>query len=191
MKHYLAHGKGGIYVPGNNRPVPPLQVLASLDDLGHTLHAFELLARSNGRRETDRFELFAPPVIQNNVASFYFFTRGVRYLAREFQKKWETEDPIGPPQAKLEPCNKVDGFAVQLTSPDHFPMGYVPQYYSQTIFELLLSRQMAEFAVFRRNPPPAPTRERLLIKASLQVPQGWVFDDSQDFRSISLTNVAA
>lgn len=156
-----------------------------VDELGHSLHTFELLARSNGRRATDRFEVFAPPIIKDDSATFFFFTRGIRYLAQEFQEKWQNENPKGPIRAKLEPNNPADPFAVQLTSADHFPMGYVPQYYSKSIFELLLRRQEPDFSVIRRNPAPAPTRERLLIRANLQVPQDWKFDAALDFKPIS------
>ena len=103
-------------------------------ELAHPLHAFDLLSRSNGRRATDRFELFAAPeVTEAGEAQFVFFTRGVRYLPEEVGRLWESGPPEEPLRIMLEPLNEFDEHAVMLASQQLLPIGFVPRYYSEPL----------------------------------------------------------
>jgi len=106
-------------------------------ELSHSVHAFDVLERSNGRRLTDRFEVFAPPQIKDGVATFVFFTRGLRFRPTDVQKRWEQEAPHKPFLAKRDTKNPFDENAVMLYSADATPMGYLPRYYSAAVSTLM------------------------------------------------------
>lgn len=151
----------------------------------YSLHPFDLLGRSNGRRLTDRFEVFAPPLVENGIASFLFFTRGVRYLEKETQTCWEHESPSKPIVAEMEPDNPFDPNAVMLFSNDHTPIGHVPRYYTAAISSLLrVHPKNASFELVHHNQEPAPPGERFLIQAKILVPEGWTFDVSGELAPI-------
>lgn len=161
-------------------------------EIAHSLHAFDLLSRSNGRRATDRFELFAAPeVTEGGEARFVFFTRGVRYLPEFLQNQWEAQPPDEPLSMLLDPLNDYDDDAVMLTSQQRLPIGFVPRYYSRSVANLLAERRTATAAVVHHNPAPAPARERFLVQLTIDVPENWRFPDSEIFDEIEPSESAA
>lgn len=63
------------------RTRPDFDLLAARVDLGGVADPFEVLARTGGRRATDRIEVFlAPERSADNQSSVLFFARGIRHV---------------------------------------------------------------------------------------------------------------
>ncbi len=183
-----------------NRVIPPTRGdyqqytdRLGLSDEGifHSIHAFELLERSNGRRATDRFEVFAGPEVEGDQATFVFFLRGMRYLNELTREAWEEREPDLPLRVFLEPSNPYDPDAVLVTAQTLLPMGFVPRYYSSSIARLVRSGSTPELSIVRQNQPPAPARERFLVKMTLQVPSEWEFAHDDDYRVVAANEEVA
>jgi hypothetical protein len=161
------------------------------DELLHSVHAFDLLSRSNGRRATDTFELFAGPEVTRERARFVFFSRGVRHLPDEIQALWKERAPVEPLRVLLEPGNSYDANATLLTSQELLPLGFVPRYYSESVARLIVGGCLSQAVIAHHNPTPAPPRERFLVQLEIEVPDGWSFPESDLFSEIEPTESAA
>lgn len=157
-------------------------------ELSYSVHAFDVLERSNGRRLTDRFEVFAPPQIEHETATFVFFTRGLRFRLPEVQKRWEEEAPARPFSAKRDTTNTFDEHAVMLYSADGMPIGYVPRYYSAAISTLMANNNIPSITLVRHNPLPAPVQERILVQFTIAVSHNWQFGTESQFKILTQTS---
>lgn len=154
-------------------------------DLAHSVHAFDVLERSNGRRLTDRFEVFAPPQVKGGTATFVFFTRGLRHRPIEVQQRWEHEPPPRPLGARPDTHNSFDENAVMLYAADGTPIGYVPRYYSASVANLMRTGKLPVIKLLRHNPLPAPVQERILVQLEIPVPNEWEFGTEAEFKTLT------
>lgn len=154
-------------------------------ELAHSVHAFDVLERSNGRRLTDRFEVFAPPQIKDGIATFVFFTRGLRFRPIDVQQRWEQEPPRKPLSARVDTKNDADENAVMLYSADDTPIGYVPRYYSAAVCTLIADGNVPSIKLLRHNPLPAPVQERILVQLELAIPKDWEFGTESQFKTLT------
>jgi hypothetical protein len=123
---------------------------------------FAILARSGGRRVTDRLELFAPPTDYGlNRLSCYALVRGVRY-------KSGSEQAIAQIKAgdhltvSRDAANPVNPKALELRH-GGVAIGYLPDYLAS---ELSCAPEEIDVLVRRVNLPPAPVHYRVLIEVT-------------------------
>ena len=72
--------------------------------------------------------------------------------------------PGQPLHWRQEPDNPLDNLAVHLADDGRAWLGYVPLYLVQELAHLIERQVPIEITAVRRNPPPAPVRERLLCR---------------------------
>lgn len=101
---------------------------------------FELLRKSTGRLPIDTYEFIDPIFPEEETVEREFFIVGVRHYA-----KCKGEDCASFNQVevgtelnlKREPDNQHDKYAVCVTTCDGAKIGYIPRYYSESIFDRL------------------------------------------------------
>lgn len=150
-------------------------------DLGVEADPFEVLARSEGQRATDRIEVFAAPTIVDSNLSALFFARGVRHVegASEAIAQLEEGDIL---QLVAEPSNPVNGQALLLNSRTGRTVGYVPDYLLDTIRDLREEVGPAvRVLVEHVNPATSAPHMRLLCRLEAPCPKGYEPLSSPDF----------
>ncbi len=100
-------------------------------DLPETAEPTEVLARTEGRRATDTFELFPEPTLRSDgVAETCFFVRGVRHIAgaHEAIDRLSVGDRL---KVRPEPENERDPNAVLVLGEQE--VGYLPRYLTELV----------------------------------------------------------
>jgi hypothetical protein len=122
---------------------------------------FTVLARSSGRRETDKLEVFSPPRLDGGKAEGLFLVRGVRHTPgadaalvdlRQGDKLYVAADVQ----------NEVNPHALLLRDEQRRLLGFVPDYLAQEFGMHGYSPRALEVRVLKVNPHPAPVHHRIL-----------------------------
>jgi len=155
-------------------------------DLDLDTDPFEVMARSEGRRMTDRIEVFAhPDRTADGGLTTLFFARGMCHIdgadaAVAKVAAGEHLDLIG------EPDNPVNPRAVLLNSRTGGRVGWVPDYLVTTIHEL---REYADADVRivaeHVNGPNAAPHMRLLCRLNAPWPDGYEPLSAPEFQPIA------
>lgn len=156
---------------------------AFIQQLDLTVEAdpFEVLARSEGHRATDRIEVFAAPTLSDGDLTALFFARGIRHIegASEAITALEVGDVL---HLEAEPENPVNQRALLMNSSTGRTVGYAPDYLLDTIYEL---RQMADgpvqILVEHVNPATSAPHMRLLCRLRAPWPDGYEPLSGPDF----------
>ncbi|MCP3920153.1 MAG: hypothetical protein GY711_31900 [bacterium] len=144
-----------------------------------------ILARSAGRRETDKIEVFGFPSFdsQRHCFVYQFFLRGVRHVAGAEDLIARLAD--GERLAwRREPDNPVSPLAIVVDREGGGQLGWVPATLSEDLDVLV--RGGSDLAVFveRRNPAPAPVHERLLCRLEASAVPGFLPFSGVDYQPI-------
>lgn len=120
-----------------------------------------ILARTNGRRATDPYELFAEfePGQSPGEWETRFFARSMRYLPHP-----EDLDALVPGQVlrcMRDVQNPVDRDAIALRTDTNALVGWCPGYLVDELSPLLVEPSAVSVTVERLNRPPAPLQHRL------------------------------
>jgi hypothetical protein len=148
-----------------NRVMPAgrAEYAGQLSELGLTVSATpeEILARTNGRRATDPYEVFAEfePSETANEWETRFFVRSLRYL--EFPDVVERLSVGERLYCMRDVQNEVDPMALALRTKPSAIVGYCPAYLTDDIGNLLVVPDTVRVTVERINPPPAPLQHRV------------------------------
>lgn len=151
-------------------------------DLTAEADPFEVLARSEGRRATDRIEVFSAPVHnEDGQLAALFFARGVRHVEGASAAIEELAD--GDTLALVrEEANPVNERAMLLNSRTGRSVGYAPDYLLDTIYELLDHEPDAVRVVVEHvNPPASAPHMRLLCRLVAPWPEGYEPLSGPDF----------
>ena len=125
-----------------------------------------LLARSGGKRVTDKFEVFpCPEPDENGRYRIHFFAHGLRHLPKPAIERINGLQ-VGE---LLYLChdfqNPDDSSALLLYTKDHLIVGYCPRYLWGDILKIISQDQeLVRVEVDRLNQPPTPRQFRLLCK---------------------------
>ena len=155
-------------------------------DLDIDTDPFEVMARSEGRRMTDRVEVFAHPErTADGVLTTLFFARGIRHI--EGADAAVAEVAAGDTLDLVdEPDNPVNAKAMLLNSRTGGRVGWVPDYLVTTIHEL---REVADADVRivaeHVNGPDAAPHMRLLCRLSAPWPDGYEPLSAPEFQPIA------
>lgn len=122
---------------------------------------FTVLARSAGRRQTDRLEVFAPPQVVGDLAEGLFLVRGVRHVpgAEDAAEKLQEQARL---YVMADVHNEINPAALALRNEQCQLLGYVPDYLAQELADRGCERSLLVVNALRINPRPAPVHHRLL-----------------------------
>jgi len=126
-----------------------------------------LLARSQGRRSTDSFEIFAHPLAHGPGGEPRYevdcLVHGIRHMPAAAAARAEALVPGERLLLMPDPHNPEDPRAVALRTEDKVLLGYVPRYYCADLAALFAAGVRAEVRVLRTNPAPTPIQQRVLV----------------------------
>lgn len=167
------------------RSRPEFDLLASQVDLGGDADPFEVLARSGGRRATDRIEVFAGPVRSDGEGCALFFVRGIRHVAG-------AADAVASLRAgdRLilvdEPTNEYNARAVLLRMSDGRQIGWVPDYLVEHVHELRDLNGIDPVVIVEHvNDESVAAHMRLLCRLRAPWPEGYVAFSGPEFQTLA------
>src|SRR5690606_4417967 len=121
---------------------------------------FTILARTAGRKQTDKLEVFAPPQVVNDTAEGLFLVRGLRHIpGAEDAAEQLAEGAALFVMADVQ--NDVNPAALALRSERRELLGFVPDYLARELANHALPARSLKVQVKRMNPAPAPVHQRL------------------------------
>lgn len=151
-----------------------------------------IMARSGGRRETDYYELFpAPRLDDSGRYATLFFAHGVSHLPPAAKDRIDRIDkgenlllihdfmnPFVPDAYAVRTDNTISG-----ERNDNFIVGYLPRFLTNDVNEYRKTGNI-ELAAEKVNPKPAPTQYRLLCRLTAEAPPGYQPCSSEDYRPL-------
>lgn len=148
----------------------------------------DVLAISEGRRQTDNLEVF-PRIEPSTDGSFRcrFFLHGWRYVNSHAQERigeLSHGDALG---VALELNNPATGVAIQLQDGrDYLMLGWAPRYLVNDLLRAMSDApSQIRARVVRLNPEPAPHNQRLLVELEGRFPESYHPMTSREFQPIS------
>ncbi|HUP68220.1 MAG TPA: hypothetical protein VM142_00220 [Acidimicrobiales bacterium] len=157
------------------RTRPDFDLLASSVDLGGDADPFEVLARSGGRRVTDRIEVFAPPErTVDGTSTVLFLVRGIRHVpgAADAVAALAVGDRLVLAE---ERDNAFNPRAILVRVSDGRQVGWLPDYLVEYLHELgQLIGEHPVVTVEHVNDITVATHLRLLCRLRAPWPAGYV-----------------
>ncbi len=145
-----------------------------------------ILARSGGRRETDKIEVFGFPSFEpaRSVFVYLFFLRGVRHVsgAEERIATLTEGERLG---LRPEPDNPVSSLAIVVDRRGGGALGWVPATLLGDLERVRSRGSSLRASVERRNPHPAPVHERLLCRLEATAVAGFEPFSGADYSPIA------
>lgn len=168
------------------RSRPEFDALAARVDLTGEVDPFEVLARSGGRRATDRIEVFSGPERAADGSScVLFFVRGIRHV----DGGAEAVEVLQPGDELVlvdEPTNEHNPRAVVIRVSDGQQVGWVPDYLVDHVHELReFNGEEPLTTVVHVNPRDVPSHLRLLCRLTAPWPDGYVPLSGPDFQPLA------
>ena len=147
---------------------------------------FEVMARNEGRKMTDRIEVFAPPHrTDNGNLTALFFARGVQHRegASDAVAGLRPGDRL---HLEDEPENSKNPRAILINTRNNEPVGWIPDYLVETIHELrnLPSGEGIEVTAEHVNPPDVAPYMRLICRLTAPWPDGYEPLSGPEFQPI-------
>lgn len=147
---------------------------------------FVVMARNEGRKLTDRIEVFAPPQrTDKGDLTTLFFARGIRH--RDQASEAINQLKAGDFLALVDqPENQVNPLAIQIDTDADEPVGWVPNYLVDTIHELrdLNGQEALTVTAEHVNPPEVAPYMRLLCRLTCPWPKGYEAFSGAEFQPI-------
>lgn len=156
------------------RTRPEFDLLARSVDLAGDADPFEVLARSGGRRATDRIEVFLPPErTPDGHSCVLFFVRGIRHIegASDAVARLHPGDRL---VLVDDPTNAFNTRALVLRASDGHQVGWIPDYLVGHVHELhQLNRREPNVTVEHVNDATVAGHIRLLCRLAAPWPDGY------------------
>jgi hypothetical protein len=143
-------------------------------DLTVEADPFEVLARSEGVRTTDRIEVFPyPHRTDSGALTTLFFARGIRHLAGASAAVEQLS--VGDELALVDdPSNQVNPRAMLLSTETGEQVGWTPDYLLDTIYQLReLNEELPRVIVEHVNASTVAPHLRLLCRLTAPWPHGF------------------
>jgi hypothetical protein len=153
----------------------------------------EVLALSEGRRETDHLEVFPMlPVRRDGSFTSRFFLHGWRHVNAASQVRLKALTEGEALQVALELNNPATGAAVQIeTANDYHMLGWAPRYLVTDLLKAMAESPGAISArVLRLNPEPAPANQRVLVELTGRFAEGYRPMSGHDFQPLGAAEPA-
>ncbi len=146
--------------------------------LGEDADPFEVLARSEGRRQTDNIEVFPEPTLEGGAVRCLFLVHGIRHIpgAEEAVDSLAVGERLS---IVPDPQNPADRWAVGLRDGGFRLLGWVPRYLTELIHRPLevLGPSAVDVRAEHVGARNGPIHLRLLCQLHAQWPhaQVWPF----------------
>lgn len=167
------------------RSRPDYDLLASRVDLSGDADPFEVLARTGGRRATDRIEVFAGPRrTEDDQSCALFFVRGIRHVegAVEAVATLQRGDQL---RLVDDPDNRFNDRALIIRISDGRQVGWVPDYLVDHVHELRdRNRKDPIVEVEHVNDETVAPHMRLLCRLQAPWPTDYVPFSGSDFEPL-------
>lgn len=150
-------------------------------------HPFEVMARNEGRKLTDRVEVFAPPIRTADAElTTLFFARGIRHLTGAA----EAVTAVQPGDLLTlvdNPDNPRNPLAILLAIPEGKPVGWVPNYLVDTVHELRnrTGEEALSITAEHVNPSDVAPSMRLICRLTAPWPEGYAPLSGSEFQPIA------
>ena len=150
----------------------------------------ELLARSGGRRGTDRLCVY-PEVEpdERDEMQLYFFSHGLRYLSGVERAAIDRLQPDEALHLTPDDDNAHDRYALRLETAEPMRVGYCPRYLNQSLRQV--QRQTPIRLTVGKANSDAPLQFRLLCKAVFMLPKGFELYATDEHRPLAREVLAA
>ena len=169
-----------------SRSRPDYDLLVSRVDLNADADPFEVLARTGGRRATDRIGVFAGPERTLEGQSFVlFFARGIRHVTGAAAAVVTLQS--GDLLTLVDDAeNEPKGRAMLLRISDGQQVGWIPDYLVDHVHELLeLNGTDPIVTVEHVNDDSVAPHMRLLCRLRAQWPERYVPFSGPDFQTLA------
>jgi hypothetical protein len=143
-----------------------VEYLESLDLRPDEADPLEILAVSEGRRQTDTLEVF-PKISVGEDGAFHcrFFLHGWQHVSTAAQRRIDDLSSGAELRVAIEMNNPATGLAVQMQTPDYEMVGWAPRYLVVDLVRAIReSYTDIRAEVVKVNPSPAPSRQRVLVE---------------------------
>ncbi len=164
------------------------EYLRYLDLSPETADPLEILAISEGRRQTDTFEVF-PKIVRNEAGGFScrYFLHGWRHVTPQARERIDSLANGEELRVAIEVNNPATTLAVQLQTSDYHMIGWTPRY---LVFDLVsvISAEYRDIRVrvVKVNPAPAPSQQRVLVEMKGNYPEHVEPMSSKDYQPLPL-----
>jgi hypothetical protein len=145
--------------------------VAELDLVAEQAEPFTVLARTGGKRVTDRLEVFTPPVVCSDRVEGVFLARGIRHVpgAETAVAALHSNDRL---RVVADAQNEANKLALALQTERSELVGYVPDYLACEIGRVDALSSLLQVFALKVNPDPAPVHHRLLCRYEYPVSKG-------------------
>lgn len=157
----------------------------AIENTNNDVDPMEILARTEGLRATDSFEVFQKPEPDDNRNyHIVFFARGVRHLPEGVEGLIASLNIGEELEVKFDLENEYDCNALILRS-NGLQVGWIPRYLCPDIKRLKNEYDNGvQIRVELVNLPPAPVHQRLMCSVTAPWPEWEPFSD-EDFLAIT------
>jgi len=143
-----------------------VEYLETLDLSPDKADPLEILAVTEGRRQTDTLEVF-PKISVGEDGAFHcrFFLHGWQHVSTAAQRRIDNLPSGAELRVAIEMNNPATGLAVQMQTPDYEMVGWAPRYLVVDLVRAISeSYTDIRAEVVKVNPSPAPSRQRVLVE---------------------------
>ena len=141
--------------------------------LGPDADPFEILARTEGRRQTDTIEVFPEPLLDQGSLCLCFLVHGIRHVPGA-DEAIEHLSPGAELSVMADLQNDNDVLAVMVRSADYQLLGWIPRYLTELVHTPL--RELGQGALSVRvehiGDRDGPIHLRLLCRMEARWPEG-------------------
>lgn len=151
------------------------EYLKALDLTPESADPLEILALTEGRRQTDTFEVF-PSIAVDDEGEFRirFLLHGWRHVPETARKRIDSLHPGTVLRAAIEVDNPATGRAIQLQTKDYHVIGWTPRYLVDDLVRVLVDPGDGKVAasVAKINDSSNPTQRNIIVEMSGRWPEG-------------------
>ena len=148
-----------------------------------------LLARSNGRRATDAFEVFAKPSPDGDGRlRVLCFVHGIQHRGPEAIERVDRLGVGDPLRIEADPLNEVDRYALKALTDEETPVhiGFLPRYLNEDVNAIGAAH--VQVSVEHINRKPTPLQFRLLVQLTGPWPEGFDPCSGPQYQSLAQDN---
>ncbi|MEY2830899.1 MAG: hypothetical protein RLZZ574_157 [Cyanobacteriota bacterium] len=149
-------------------------------------HPITILARSEGRKATDTFEVFPyPERKEDGTYEIHFFVRGLRYMPKASIERVNQLQLKEVLYLMQDIQNTFDSNALLLRTKKCHNLGYCPRYLTADISQLLKQNPRSILVeVEKVNLAPNPMQFRVLCKMQIKVENNFNFLAGEEYQPI-------
>ena len=163
-----------------------LDYIKSLDLQEAEKQPMTILARSGGRKATDRFEIFSyPEKKEDGLYEIHFFVRGLRYMPKASIDRANQLQPKERLYLMQDSQNAYDSNALLLRDEQSHNLGYCPRYLTADLAQIFQQdSKSVTVEVKKVNLVPSPMQFRVLCKMTVEVENSFEFLSDREYQPL-------